>query len=534
MAVITDSVMVDVLLAIIPALYFLYWYVTNNDDYWDKRGVVNVKKGLFWCTLLGKKSGPDEIREIYDRFSEEKYVGLFQFKKPVLMVRDPDLINKVLVKDFTHFQVRVNPRINKDLNSKNLFQLRGSEWRILRHKLIPTFTTGKLVGMFEQISKSGENLIKKIEEVSSVNKEVNFVNVLFEFTWDVIASCTYGIQFPPDSPDFKKFKTIVKKLFTVSRLQHLKFRLIKMAPKIAEFFNITVSSNEATEYFMNMTKATIQCRKENNIYRNDYFQLLLSLKEDEENGKINPPVASYVNEEDAVIAQMSYAEEDDKSLDTSEICFTDEVIASNTFIFLSGGSETVARTIGFVLLELSRHPEFQQKVQQEVDSVLSKHGDWSYEVLRAMTYLDQIIQESQRMYPIIPMLSRVCVRSYKVPDSDLIIEKGTVILIPIVGLHKDPQHYPEPSQFNPERFKGNNFKPSSTFLPFGDGPRICIAMRFAVMEVKACVARIMSQYSVKLSNKTQLPLQFDVRSFFPKIKGGLFLVFEKRSKPVLP
>ncbi|KAG8248007.1 heme binding [Homalodisca vitripennis] len=139
------------------------------------------------------------------------------------------------------------------------------------------------------------------------------------------------------------------------------------------------------------------------------------------------------------------------------------------------------------------------------------------------------------MYPILPMLRRECVRSYKVPDSDLIIEKGTLILIPVVGLHKDPKHYPEPSQFNPERFEGNNFKPSSTFLPFGDGPRICIAMRFAVMEVKACVSRIMSQYSVKLSHKTQLPLQFEIRSFVPIIRGGLFLVFEKRlPKPVLP
>ncbi|KAG8269812.1 heme binding [Homalodisca vitripennis] len=131
------------------------------------------------------------------------------------------------------------------------------------------------------------------------------------------------------------------------------------------------------------------------------------------------------------------------------------------------------------------------------------------------------------MYPILPILMRECVRPYRLPDSDLIVKKGTIILIPVSGLHKDPQHYPDPSTFNPERFKGNNFKPSSTFLPFGDGPRICIAMRFAVMEVKACVARIMSQYSV--SNKTQLPLQFDVHSFIPVVKGGLFLSFQKRS-----
>ncbi|KAG8304799.1 cytochrome P450 6B1-like [Homalodisca vitripennis] len=534
MAVLTDSVLLDVLLAIIPALYFLYWYITNNDDYWDKKGVTNVKKGFFWGAFFGKQSQTDRIKEIYDQFPDEKYVGLCKSKTPFLILRDPVLINKVLVKDFTYFQNRGYPIRKKDIISKNLFGLRGSEWRSLRQKLTPTFTTGKLRGMFEQIAKSGDNLIKKIEEVSTVNKEVNSVNLLFEFTLDVIASCAFGVQFPPGSPDFKKFKMIAEKMFSGSRLRLLKLVVIRMAPKISDFLNITVSSKEASEYFMNMIKANIKCRKENNIYRNDYFQLLLSLKEDEENGKFNPPVASHVNEEDALIDQMSYTEQDDKSLNTSEIFFTDEIIASNTVIFMTGGSESVARTIVFVLFELSRHPEFQQKLQLEVDSVLSKHGGWSYEALRAMTYLDQIVQESQRMYPILPILRRECVRSYKVPDSDLIIEKGTLILIPVDALQKDPQHYPEPSQFNPERFEGNNFKPSTTFLPFGDGPRICIAMRFAVMEIKACVARIMTQYSVKLSNKTQLPLQFDVHSYFPIIKGGLFLVFEKRSpKPVL-
>lgn len=63
---------------------------------------------------------------------------------------------------------------------------------------------------------------------------------------------------------------------------------------------------------------------------------------------------------------------------------------------------------------------------------------------------------------------------YKLPDSDLVIEKGVLVWIPLMGLHRDPQYYPEPDRFDPDRFEGNNFKPTSTYLPFGDGPRICI------------------------------------------------------------
>ncbi|KAG8288968.1 heme binding [Homalodisca vitripennis] len=114
-----------------------------------------------------------------------------------------------------------------------------------------------------------------------------------------------------------------------------------------------------------------------------------------------------------------------------------------------------------------------------------------------MTYLDQSHRGCTRCCP------------------HCIIEEGTLVVVPVAALHQDPQYYPDPSQFDPESFEGNNFKPSSTFLPFGDGPKICIAISFAVMEVKACVARIVSQYTVKFSNKTQLPLQFDIPSFLP-------------------
>uniref|UniRef100_A0A1B6L5Q1 Cytochrome P450 n=1 Tax=Graphocephala atropunctata TaxID=36148 RepID=A0A1B6L5Q1_9HEMI len=213
---------------------------------------------------------------------------------------------------------------------------------------------------------------------------------------------------------------------------------------------------------------------------------------------------------------------------TLVLVFTEEKISANTFVFLVAGSETVSGTINFVLFELSKHQHIQLRLQQEVDSVLAKHGKLSYEAIRDMTYMDQVVQESLRMYPNIAELSRECVRPYKVPDSDFTIEKGVVVLVAVNGLHHDPQYYPDPDQFKPDRFEGNNFKPNPTFLPFGDGPRICIGMRFALMGVKTCLAKIMSQFSVKLSSKTQLPLKFDTRSLVPSVVGGIWLTFQRR------
>ena len=82
------------------------------------------------------------------------------------------------------------------------------------------------------------------------------------------------------------------------------------------------------------------------------------------------------------------------------------------------------------------------------------------------------------MYPVSPVIMRKCNKAFRIPDSKIVIEPGTSVTIPVYALHKDPRYYTDPEKFEPERFTGNNFKPSGCFLPFGDGPRICIGKAF--------------------------------------------------------
>lgn len=71
---------------------------------------------------------------------------------------------------------------------------------------------------------------------------------------------------------------------------------------------------------------------------------------------------------------------------------------------------------------------------------------------------------------------RVCTEDFKIPDSHLVIEKGTRVMLPFEALHTDPEYYPDPEKFDPERFSSENrIKiPSCAFIPFGEGPRICV------------------------------------------------------------
>jgi cytochrome P450 family 6 len=81
-----------------------------------------------------------------------------------------------------------------------------------------------------------------------------------------------------------------------------------------------------------------------------------------------------------------------------------------------------------------------------------------------------------RKYPPVPELNRICTKDYKVPGSNIVIKKDTKVWIPVLGLHRDPEFYPDPEKFDPERFSDDNKNQHRpyTFIPFGEGPRVCI------------------------------------------------------------
>jgi cytochrome P450 len=88
----------------------------------------------------------------------------------------------------------------------------------------------------------------------------------------------------------------------------------------------------------------------------------------------------------------------------------------------------------------------------------------------------RLFSETLRKYPPAPRLSRECTKTYKIPGTEIVLEKGVLTIIPILGLHHDPKYYPDPDRFDPERFSEEEKakRHHYVYLPFGEGPRICI------------------------------------------------------------
>lgn len=119
--------------------------------------------------------------------------------------------------------------------------------------------------------------------------------------------------------------------------------------------------------------------------------------------------------------------------------------------------------------------------------------------------------ETLRLYSPVGQLFRVAQNDYKVLGTDLVIEKGIAFFIPVHAIHHDSKYYYDPERFNPDRFTQEEIKkrPQFTFLPFGDGPRNCIGLRFGMAQTKLGIATLIQSFNFKLHEKTTYPLFID-------------------------
>ena len=154
-------------------------------------------------------------------------------------------------------------------------------------------------------------------------------------------------------------------------------------------------------------------------------------------------------------------------------------------IFLLAGFDTSSNTLAFTLYHLVLNPYVQDKLRSEIkEAVESNSNKPLYGIVQNIEYLDCVIKEGQRLCSTAPHVNRECAEDYEL--NGIRIPAGTMILIPMYFMHRDPEAWENPEKYDPERFRGpaKEARHAFQFLPFGGGPRNCIGMRFALMEIK--------------------------------------------------
>ncbi|CAD7079480.1 unnamed protein product [Hermetia illucens] len=491
---------------LIPATYLFF---KKKYSYWKDRGVPYLEPKIPYGNLQMSRNRREMIGLFYKSRSNFPFVGAYMLTSPAVIATDLEFIKDILIRDFNYFADHgISHNERDDPLSSNLFMLDGPKWRTLRTKLSPTFTSGRMKLMFPTVLEVADRFNETLAELLKTQNTLEIKDLLARFTTDVIGTCAFGIECNSLKDPDAEFRKYGRK--HVEQPTHGLFvtRLMNMFPKFTKMLRLSRTHSDVTNFFMGIVRETVDYREKNNIRRNDFMDLLIQLKN-----------------------HATIDGEDHESLDSKIIQkLTFEELAAQAFVFFVGGFETSSSTLTFTFYELAINQDIQDKCRAEINRVLEKYnGNLTYEAMNEMHYVEQTILETLRKYPIVPVNFRKCVKDYRVRGTNVTIEKGIPVQIPVYAIHHDPEIYPDPEKFDPDRFSPENVKSrhSVAFLSFGDGPRNCIGLRFGKMQSRIGLIMLLKNYRISLSPKSPFPLLFTSKSFLLSPEGGMYLDIEK-------
>ncbi|KAM6216827.1 cytochrome P450 4F2-like [Rhynchocyon petersi] len=205
---------------------------------------------------------------------------------------------------------------------------------------------------------------------------------------------------------------------------------------------------------------------------------------------------------------------------------SDEQVRAEADTFMFEGHDTTASGISWVLYNLAKHPEYQERCRKEVQELMGdcKLEEIEWDDLAQLPFLSMCIKESLRLHPPVTVISRRCTQDVVLPDG-WVIPKGTTCLINIFGTHHNPSVWPNPEVYDPFRFDLENSQKRSplAFIPFSAGPRNCIGQTFAMTEMKVVLALTLLRFRV-------LPDEVEPKrkpELILRAEGGLWLRVER-------
>ncbi|KAM3960563.1 cytochrome P450 9G3 [Aphomia sociella] len=513
---------VELLIFGLTSLIFYYLYVYKKVHwFFEQRGVKYLPGiplfGNLYDSTFAKKHFIEDLETVYKAFPDEKYVGLIEGTAPVILIRDPELIKTITIKDFDHF-VNHKDFFDKDFDplfGGSILMLKDDRWRDMRVTLSPAFTGSKMRLMMTFMSDVSHNITDYLKDRSS--EEIDVEDLVRRYTLDVIASAGFGIQLNSVRDKDNEFFRIGINIFNFDWKQKFALFLSQQSPSLAKKLGLTLFSPMIINFFKETITNTIRYREENNIVRPDMIQLLM------ETSKGTLKDAN--NEKDDV--GFATHNETLKPRNITREWTQDEIIGQ-VFIFFAAGFESSAGAITLGIHELAINPDVQEKLYNEIKLFAQNNESLTYDTVGQLKYLDCVINEIMRKWTAAIFMDRQCSKPYELPPprkggKPYKLNTGDIVYNMVNVLHMDEKYHPNPEVFDPERFSDENKHKIHpfTFMPFGMGPRICIASRFALLEIKVLLYDLVLNFKIVKSENTSDPIRIHRKDFNIKAMGVL-------------
>ncbi|XP_067652648.1 cytochrome P450 3A29-like [Haliotis asinina] len=416
-----------------------------------------------------------------------KVYGQYLGALPHIFVHDLDIVKEVFLKNFHNFINRMSLFQSLNMNpypvDMALLFVRDGTWSRLRKMTTPAFTGAKLKHMCGHINTASESLASNLVEAAEHTDATCVKEYFIAFALDTIARTAFGIELDSQKDLSDPFVVNSTKLFSDGFVNSKCLMLSAMFPSLKRLLKLcgvyTFSSSVVNFYRETAERIVVQRRRRPEERKTDFLQLLIDAE--------------------------------DSTADKGAKCLSPEEIYAQCVLFFGAGFETVSTSLQFMSYVLATHPTVQKKLIEAIDSQIGDEEP-TYDNIQRIEYLEHFIRETLRLYPPVPLAARetastVEIKGYTFP-------KGSVVVAPTLEIHRDPEYFDQPDSFIPERWK-ETVNPIS-WLPFGYGPRQCIAMRLAMVEMKIGLIHVLRRVEF-----VRLPDTPEVMEFDPQAYGRL-------------
>ncbi|XP_053662639.1 cytochrome P450 4d1-like [Anopheles marshallii] len=348
----------------------------------------------------------------------------------------------------------------------------GEKWFQRRKIITPSFHFKILDQFMDVFNKEADILITKLER--HVNqKEFDIYDYITLYALDSICATSMGVhinaQEDPNNDYAKGVKTVSEYVFR--RI----FSVLRQFPALFVLYSYARDQGRVIKRLHDFTNSVIETRRKQLSQENK------ALQEDD-----------YTKHRDTFLDQLLKVKIDGKPLSTADI--REEV---DTFMF--EGHDTTTSGISFTVLELAKHQDIQQKLYEEIDTVLGKDAGSVFltnSLLQELKYLDMVIKESLRLVPPVPFIGRKLLEDMEMNGT--VLPAGTTVSLNIFCLHRNPKVFPDPEKFIPERFSDENEikRGPYDYIPFSAGSRNCIGQKYALLEMKVTIVKLLASYRI--------------------------------------
>ncbi|KAK5646137.1 hypothetical protein RI129_004601 [Pyrocoelia pectoralis] len=444
------------LLILLLTLWFYHYYKYERYLYWVKGPRPLPLIGNLFEYISGDILC--ETCRLHKKYGDIVKIQLAYFP-PTVTITDPNCLEFVL-RSPNLISKSNDYRFLHPWLGQGLLTATGHRWRKHRKLITPGFHFEKLQYFIETFETYSNILVEKLS--NAIGKEtINIYPYINLCTLDIICGAAMGTEVDAQKNANSDYVLSVKEMCRILIVRSLS--IVMAFDSIFQFSKNYRKQRKALKILHECSENVIKSRREmitnnskKNINQNTLLDLLLNSQ------------------------QLT------KNISDTEI--REEV---DTFMF--AGHDTVTSAITFVLYCLARHPQVQDRVVEELDSIL-----WSnkitYSSLQKLKYLEAVIKETLRLYPPVPVYSRHTNEDIRYGNH--VIPANVNIVIFPYGVHRCPKTYPNPENFDPNRFFiENQSKHSiSSYIPFSAGYRNCIGQKFAMLEMKVVVSKILQRY----------------------------------------